>query len=321
MLNAILVSPANPENAWILELRKLWDSPPISNITPIKSIGFDILRALICYPHKLPKSPSDNSTIVVLENPSKPRMSPTVGHVIRDLVQPGSHNVFDFVNQYGDPDVEYPEFLLSMFRASEGRPWNDGHRLYGALNVFESDIGIGNCHLNAHPFTQEKQSLVDEGGWASTWTPPGAISHTHMDFYGSMQYLIHFDGKKLWLLWPPTPRNLEWFSIQHKQRANGNRVLDCISHLEGLQLHYVDNSEVFFILKPNTLHACISFSGSCHTGVQVWSLDHFDESYAIMKWGIEWLKNGFYGKLGQSRAELLQEANLISDEVEKWVFW
>ncbi|KDR69502.1 hypothetical protein GALMADRAFT_215162 [Galerina marginata CBS 339.88] len=312
------VAPVRPENSWILELRTLWTSPPISSITPIKSIGFDILQVLIYYPHILPKSPSDNSTLLLLEKPSKFSSSPTLGHVIRDLIHPDNHNVFDFVNQYGDPDVEYPEFILSMLRAGEGHAWDDSRRLYGALNIRESDIGIGSCHLDALPYSQEQESLVDKDGWASTWTPPGAISHTHMDFYGSMQYFIHFYGKKLWLLWPPTPRNLEWFSSQHKQRANGNRVLDCIHHLEGLQLHYVDNSETFFVLKPNTLHACISFTSSGHTGIQVWSLDHFDESCRMMEWGIQWLKTGFYSTLGQSRVELLEEADTLKEEVDTW---
>lgn len=37
-----------------------------------------------------------------------------------------------------------------------------------------------------------------------------------------------------------------------------------------------------------------------------------------MLWGIQWLKTGFYRALGQSRAELLQEADELKDEVDKW---
>ena len=37
-----------------------------------------------------------------------------------------------------------------------------------------------------------------------------------------------------------------------------------------------------------------------------------------MLWGIQWLKTGFYRTLGQSRVELLQEADGLKDEVEKW---
>ena len=37
-----------------------------------------------------------------------------------------------------------------------------------------------------------------------------------------------------------------------------------------------------------------------------------------MLWGIQRLKTGFYRTLGQSRVELLQEADELKDEVEKW---
>ncbi len=92
----------------MLGLRTLWDSPPIANIPPVKPIGFDIIQALISYPGVLPKSPSDHSTIVILEKASEFGSSPTLGHVIRDLIRPENHHIFDFVNQYGNPDVEYP---------------------------------------------------------------------------------------------------------------------------------------------------------------------------------------------------------------------
>ena len=86
----------------------------------MKSIGFEILRALIGYHGILTKYPLDDSTLILLEKPSKFGNSPSLGHVIRDLIHPDNHNVFDFVNQYGNPDVEYPEFILIMLRAGEG---------------------------------------------------------------------------------------------------------------------------------------------------------------------------------------------------------
>ena len=163
-------------------------------------MGFDILQALISHPHMLPKSPSDHTTLVILEKSPDFGSSPTLGHVIRDLIRPNNHNFFDFINQYVNPDIEYPEFMLSILQAGEGHTWDDSRRLYGTLGIRESDVWIGSCHINALPFNKQKESLVDEDGWSSTWTPPGAVSLTHMDFYGSMQYFVHFYGKKLWLL-------------------------------------------------------------------------------------------------------------------------
>jgi glyoxylase-like metal-dependent hydrolase (beta-lactamase superfamily II) len=48
-------------------------------------------------------------------------------------------------------------------------------------------------------------------------TPPGAITHTHMDHYGREQYFAHLFGEKIWLLWPPSAKNLEIFGKYHMQ--------------------------------------------------------------------------------------------------------
>ena len=285
-------------------------------------VGASILQELLSLPQVLKKSPEDDSTLILLKTSTDPASgggSPTLGHVIRDLVHPlaDNHNIFDFVNRYGDPDVEYPEFFINMLHATEGRAWDDSRRLFGALHIRATKDGIGSCHLGSYPFSSEQKSLVDDAGWVSTWTPPAAISHTHMDYYGSLQYIIHFYGKKLWILWPPTPHNLRWFSLLHKKRADANLTLDCIRNLEGLQLNFLDSTETRFVVQPNTLHACLSFSSSAHTAVQVWSYSHFDESYAIMEWGLQWLR-GLYTSRGQSRAEMIEEADTLKDEMEKW---
>ncbi|KJA22336.1 hypothetical protein HYPSUDRAFT_54897 [Hypholoma sublateritium FD-334 SS-4] len=301
------------------DLWSLWGSPPISRINPVKERGFDILKALLALSTPLSKIPVDDSNIIIPPNLPEYRNSPTLGHVIRDLVHPDNHNVFDFVNQYGDPDIEYPEFILNMLLSRENSEWQDTFRLYGALDIRESEAGLGSCHINAAPYSQQKESLVDSGGWSSTWTPAGAISHTHMDFYGSLQYFIHFHGKKLWLLWPSTPNNLDYFSAHHKERANNNRTLDCINHLEGLQVYYAENPEEVFILKPNTLHACVSFSMCGHTAIRVWNLEHFDDSRRMMEWGYNWIKASFYKSSGRSRFELMQEVEKVKDDAENWL--
>jgi hypothetical protein len=298
----------------------MWSSDPIKSITPLLPVGTSILQELLSLPQALKKSPEDDSTLILLETSTNPASggSPTLGHVIRDLMHPSDdHNIFDFVNRYGNPDVEYPEFFISMLRATEGHAWDDSRCLYGALNIKSSKDGIGSCHLRSYPFSSEQSSLVDDAGWVSTWTPPAAISHTHMDYYGSMQYTIHFYGKKLWILWPPTPQNLAWFSLRHKKRADANLTLDCIRNLEGLQLNFLDDAEARFVIKSNTLHACLSFGSSAHTATRVWSYSHFDQSYFIMEWGLQWL-GGLYISRSQSRAEMTEEADSLKDEMEKW---
>ena len=276
-------------------------------------IGNSIIDKLLSLPQEFPKHPKDFSTLHLVESPPTFRTVPLASDVISDLVKAKSPNVYDFVNRYGHPDVEYPVFLDCMLKACEGITWRENRRLYGALDICATEDGLGSCGIEIH-FDKPHENLQDEEGWSSTWTPPGAISHTHMDFYGSMQYFFHLSGDKLWLLWPPTENNLEFFSTLHKQTAGPNRTLECILHLEGLQLLYQNSAPSPFILKPNTLHACISFTSSIHAGVRIWSVPCFDISLSIMEWALNWMK----GNSGLTRSELLDEADSLQSEIETW---
>jgi len=72
-----------------------------------------------------------------------------------------------------------------------------------------------------------------------TLTPPWAITHTHMDYYGCNQYMVHLFGHKIWLLlWPPTEKNLAIFGLHYMQLPNSDTTLSCIQELEGLQVFY-----------------------------------------------------------------------------------
>jgi hypothetical protein len=305
--------PANPANEWIFDLSKKWNSYPISAIDPMFPIGNSIIDKLLSLPHEFPKYPKDYSTLHPVELPPTFRTIPSTSDIINDLVQGKSPNVYDFVNRYGHPDVEYSFLLDSILKACEGISWRENRRLYGALDICSTSKGLGSCELGIH-FDKPQENMEDEDGWSSTWTPPGAITHTHMDYYGSMQYFIHLSGHKLWLLWPPTENNLAFFSTLHKQTAGINRTLECILHLEGLQLLYNESSLSPFILKPNTLHACISFTSSIHTGVRIWSIPSFDISLSIMVWALEWIK----GNNGLTRSELIDEADSLQYEMEMW---
>ena len=305
--------PENPANGWILDLSKKWNSHPISVIDPMFPIGNAIIDKLLSLPQAFPKYPNDYSTLHFVESPPTFRSVPSVSDVISDLVRAKTPNIYDFVNRYGHPDVEYPVFLDCMLKACEGISWRENRRLYGALDICATEDGLGSCGIEIH-FNKPQEILQDDDGWSSTWTPPGAISHTHMDFYGSMQYFIHLSGDKLWLLWPPTEKNLEIFSTSHKQTADPNRTLDCILHLEGLQLLYQDSAPSPFILKPNTLHACISFTSSIHAGIRIWNFPCFDISLYIMEWALQWMR----GNSGLTRSELIDEADSLQNEIKMW---
>ncbi len=80
--------------------------------------------------------------------------------------------------------------------------------------------------------------------------------------------MVHLFGHKLWLVWPPTDKNLEIFSKYHTQRPASNLTLRCLQELEGLQSFYT-TIEQAFVLQPNVLHACLCIGTSAHTGTHV----------------------------------------------------
>jgi len=279
----------------------------------MEEIGNSIIKKLISLPQNLPKFPTDHSTLHPVESPPTFRCIPSTSDIISDLICSKSPNFYDFINRYGNPDVEYPIFLESMLNSCEGKPWKENRRLYGAIDIDATADGLESCGLEI-PFRNPQEHVQSDEGWVSSWTPPGAISHTHMDFYGSTQYFVHISGEKLWLMWPPTERNLAFFSTLHKQPWKADRTLKCIEMLEGLQLLYNDSPLTPFALKPNTLHACVSFSSSIHSGIRVCSLPYFDLSYSLIEWGIGWIR----GKNGMTRSELTEEADAIQYEINMW---
>ncbi|KAJ7894593.1 hypothetical protein B0H14DRAFT_3646258 [Mycena olivaceomarginata] len=50
---------------------------------------------------------------------------------------------------------------------------------------------------------------------SSTWAPGGWFTDTHVDGNGCSQVQIHCEGEKLWLIWPPTQKNLDWWGTIH----------------------------------------------------------------------------------------------------------
>lgn len=310
----MLFSGVLDENRWLMELYGLWNSFPINTIPLVQSTGASILRKLVQDRRTFLKRPPDEATLILIEH-SENGISPSLSNIIFDLVASSNPNTYDFFNQYGDPEAKYPEIISSMFQALKGAPWNGTRRLYGALDIESTDGGLDSCRVKAHPYCSRASSLVN-GRWTSTLTPPGAISHTHMDYYGSLQYFIHIEGRKLWLLWPSTPHNLTRFASHHKQRAAENRTMDCIHELEGLQLLYLEEGNTIFALKPNTLHACMSFDQCAHTAMLVWDYELFDHSFAMMEWGLTWLKSGALSD--QPRVALEEELGTLQHEVSQW---
>ena len=150
--------------------------------------------------------------------------------------------------------------------------------------------GLSKCNYSAKEYEHSSKFIIPNKVWTTAFTPSGAITHPHMDYYGRHQYFVHLFGKKLWLLWPPTVKNLQIFSSFHTQLSAEDTTIRCTSELEGLQLYYCKPDEVF-VLQPNVIHACMCFATSSHTGTWVWALDTIGEAMRMIDWGINWVKS------------------------------
>ena len=140
----------------------------------------------------------------------------------------------------------------------------------------------------------------------------------HSDGIGCAQYMIHIQGKKLWLFWPPSPANLEFYAAHHTQVGSDSLTLSLIHKLEGLQLHYFDNTPTAFVVPPNYLHAVISFTMSAHAGIFFFGYPNFPEALHLMRWFIDWAKQytSFRHTITESCAVLQK---ILDEGVQRWI--
>ncbi|KAJ7816553.1 hypothetical protein B0H13DRAFT_2136618 [Mycena leptocephala] len=108
------------------------------------------------------------------------------------------------------------------------------------------------CRRSAKPDHERTQYLERRGKepWtASVRTPPGWFSDMHVDFAGLAQAIVHCDGEKLWLFWPATAKNLDWWGMQHPQPWIGHpsRLLEALDAMEGLEVMHVTDACAFIV--------------------------------------------------------------------------
>ena len=241
---------------------------------------------------------------------------PSLNLLLVDLLHDEDFQATDFISGEPVADMQVMDFMANMYRPlfKDDRP--DACQLYGALNIPVSDNGLGLCSFDATPYSHDAASIVDDSAWLTVWTSPGAISQPHMDHYGATQYFVHLFGQKLWLTWPPTPHNVVFLDSLHRQKADLNRTKICLENLEKLEFFLVKEPGRAFVLKPNTIHACMSISGSCHSAIRVWSLDHWEESCRLMRWGIQWLTKQF--EKDHIASNVTFDIEKLEDEIEQW---
>ena len=153
--------------------------------------------------------------------------------------------------------------------------------------------------------------------WGSCIVPMGAITDPHTDYSGCSQLVQHIQGRKLWLCWPPTAHNLD---IYLRKRLSGNLVLsteDAIDTLEDMELLLLDNHQMCFTLPAGTIHAVLTFTVSCHTGLKLWRVEDVEIAKEMTKIQSEHMDQR--ATLDQSTFESCQKYFVdLKGELENW---
>jgi len=254
-------------------------------------MGSAILLKLLQKNQSLPPRPHDGSSVKQCPQP-QPFGTPTLDICLCDLAS-ARHTDFGAVNFGHATNVDHVtpfHVMASIMKAAtvSEDEWRNGQPLLGALTVPGTKHGLQAYDLTPSPFDKDQDYILSSSSgaqasprWSSSVVPLGAITHPHADYYGCSQFISHFEGRKLWLLWPCTEQNL---NIVTKAYLEPNFLLTAdiaIDILEGLELYFLDSPRNFYIPAYH-IYATLTFTTSCDSRCKLWALAEFNTAKLAM---------------------------------------
>ncbi|KAJ7685267.1 hypothetical protein DFH06DRAFT_1157992 [Mycena polygramma] len=339
--------PKVPENQWVFELyQELLQKPFDHPNEEAKTVVLSVLELLYGWSTPL----SCLATAPVIQPPNTP--FPSLEAVIEDLMQETTMDYAVLGHGGVGDDTAVSVFLTRfMFRqaheplvacmsvdaTSKGMAacCLDYHAMLSALGPDLAIRSNGEAFPRAElarlvplpPHEPSRTCLRDYGtqhkqgvdsaaqrAWESAGIcPAGWISGIHIDHAGAAQQMVHCGGKKLWLFWPPTALNLEWWGRRHPVELDLKLVPAAIEALDGLTVVLVED-RCSFILPPFSLHTVISFSAAAHVGIMF----VHDAFWPDVQVGLTFIKGLVrdHRTYGSSKARQLIEA--VRDEQPLW---
>lgn len=227
--------------------------------------------------------------------PTEPK--PSIAHVLADLHQArndGAHiSTINFIRDAPANHVPIERVMESLLLSGDRHDVDVENVIQiGVLTIPAASIGginsfdllpepVKNCKETAYERRKLDSKLVP--CWGSCLVPIGAITGPHMDYCGCSQLMRHIYGRKLWLCWPPTPHNLDIYLRKHYWGAVTLPTEDAIDQLEGLELLLVDKEQTCFMLPVGTIHAVVTLTMGCHTGLKLWRMEDFEVAKGMIK--------------------------------------
>ncbi|RXW16179.1 hypothetical protein EST38_g9679 [Candolleomyces aberdarensis] len=312
---------AHPSNSWIVNLLQEWTTGPPALVEIQLQRGVAILQALLAFNTPITRLDSSTSTSATCESFGIARRRgcpPTQLLAINDLLAEPDITYSDSFSNMVEDDVSAADFWNVQSLLSNRTPLDRSGRLLAAFDIPATEAGMLSCRYDP-PFNIGKGSVVSS--LTNAWTLPGAITHPHVDGIACAMHMIHWRGKKLWLLWPATPFNLKLIEHTMTTSSHLDTTLDLIRWLEGLELLFLTQEEYFeysFCLRPNTIHCCLSFTESCHLGMPVRDIRYLDEMEVVMDWVDDWFRNRLFPNTVICKKEHRQVVEKFLDAVKRW---
>ena len=246
--------------------------------------------------------------------------APTMEHIVADLIL-AKHEDLNIVDQeIGHGTQSHKEqVLVSMWTAAYASSENSNVKLFTVPDIPFHPDGSGKCGIGlVKRFLEFAVTDTDtaDGSWSSSFCPPGAITDLHWDYHGGSQIILGISTKKLWLFWPPTEKNLAWWSKHNLRPTSSSTTLEAIHNLEGLTVLYQRGRQAFF-MPPFHIHAVLTFEVSAHSGTPVWDYNTWkDTARRVTEWEVAWARD--YFENGHSCTDGVQALQYLLHAMERW---
>jgi len=241
-------------------------------------------------------------------------------HIVADLIHTKEEdlNIVDQSIGYGS-DSHKEQVLVCMWSAAYAKSEDSHVKLFTVPDIPFHPDGSGKCQIGlSKRFLDLAVTDTEDvkGSWSSTFCPPGAITDLHWDYHGGSQIILGISTRKLWLFWPPTEKNLGWWSKHNIRQTTSSITLEAIHHLDGLTLLYQQGRQAFY-MPPYHLHAVLTFEVSAHSGTPVWDYNTWrDTARRVTEWEYSWAQD--YFDHGHSRLDGVQALHYLLHAMTRW---
>jgi hypothetical protein len=305
---------AHPENAWMLSLKNEWRSPPLCHL-PRSKDGDDILDALLRFVTPIPSYDRllEHAELYGGDGPS-------IEHVVADLIHTDEEEMVIVDQSVGQGvSASKEQVLASMWRSAHAKTDDSEIKLFSIPDLPFHKNGTGKCLIQLPNRFLDKAVVDSDNGkdtWSTTFCPPGTITDIHWDYHGGAQVMLGISTRKLWLFWPPSQKNLEWWKRRNLLPTKSSDTLEAIQVLEGLKVLYQTGRQAFF-MPPFHFHAVLTFEVSAHCGTPIWDYDHWKHTARrVTEWEYLWGRDYFQNGCVREDARLTMEH--LNHAMSRW---